>query len=379
MSSETYETFSKFAGARVKNDDRLEQVCEVIDELPCTDLLSLLTIASGKRSSSVSISDIMNGNRFHEPSTVSQRDFHWLEGQIMDSFDEDVEFVDLSPLQPFGINKTLANTNQKNVVSTLRRSEANADATTALFRVAMQRFGSLPDGRDFVRIASNVRTVRAQTFDEDTKFLPHFKVFGEASVGKQNGQFGSRELELLIEHLGTEVDIIDKLASSERSNIAEIQISLGNLALLGDLANRGGIDIDEARRNTINPGYNLIDEQQLDIPEYLSLDTPEIGKVLKGMGFKRGVKITEIVKQKIDEKCPDLLPRIKLHLGRIAGIGYYKHICYKITASNSQDIKIPIADGGTTDWATKVSQNKQLFSVVSGIGTELACQHLITK
>jgi hypothetical protein len=323
--------------------------------------------------------DVMNGNRFHQPSIVSQRDFHWLEGIIMDSLDGDVDFVELSPLQPFGINKVLANTSQKNVVSALRRSEANADATTALFRVAMQRFGSLPDGSDFVRIASNIRTVRAQTFDENTKFLPHFKVFGEVSVGKQNDQFGSRELDLLIEHMSTEVDIIDKLAFSERSNVSKIQISLGNLALLEDLIDRGRVDIDEARRNTINPNYSLVNEQQLDIPEYLSLDTTEIGKKLKAMGFKRGVKIIEIVKQKIDEKRPDFTPRIQLHLGRIAGMGYYKHICYKIAASNNQDINIPIADGGTTNWATKVSQNKQLFSVVSGIGTELVCQHLITK
>ncbi|MCL5113187.1 MAG: hypothetical protein M1554_01755 [Patescibacteria group bacterium] len=379
MSSETYESLSKFAGTRVKNDNRLEQTCEVIDELPCNDLLSLLTIASEKRSATVSTHDIMNGNRFHEPSLVSQRDFHWLEGVIMDSLDDNVDFVELSPLQPFGINKVLANTNQKNIVSTLRRSEANSDATTALFRVALQRFGSLLYGGDFVRIASNIRTVRAQTFDKNTKFLPHFKVFGEASVGKQNSQFGSRELDLLLEHLGTEVDIIDKLASSERSNISNIQIRLGNLALLEDLANRGRVNIDEARRNTISPDYNLINEQKIDIPEYISLATPAIGTALKAMGFKRGVKITEIVKQKIEEKRPDLIPRIQLHLGRIAGIGYYKHICYKIAASNNQDINIPIADGGTTGWATKVSQDKQLFSVVSGIGTELVCQYLITK
>lgn len=378
MPGETFRTFSQFAGKRVANDPELEQACDVIDNLPCTDLLSLLTVASHTRSAQVSPRELIDGNRFHRSSNVPQRDFHWLEGVIHDAIGEEIDFVELSPLQPFGINRQLADTNQKNIVSALRRSEANADATTALFRIALQRYASGIDGAEGLRIATNTRTVRAQSFGENTSFLPHFKVFGQVSVGSQSEDYGSKELEAIVDHMGSEIDIMDKLATSERSNIKNIDICVGNIALLGDLIDKGIVDAVEARQNTSNPDYSFIKQNNLDIPEYLSLSENDVIKNLKELGFQRGVKVTEKLKQNIETLRPDILPKVRLHLGRVAGIGYYRHICYKLTAENNDGV-IPIADGGSTDWATKITGNKQLYTVTSGIGTELVCQYLLTK
>jgi hypothetical protein len=378
MASESFVAFSNLTGSRIAHDSNIEAACEVIDQMPFADLLSMLTVVSQTRSNRTTAREVIDGNRFHAPSNVSDKDFHWLEGLILDSVNDDTDMVELSPLQPFGINRTLAGTNQKNIVSALRRSEVDADATTALFRIALQRYLKA-DGSDNtnVRVGSNVRTVRAQIFDTKTNFLPHFKVFGVVSVGKQTGEFGSQELTTLVEHLGTEVDIIDKLGASERSNMANIHISIGNLALLSDLAVRGDVDLVEARRNTINPEYSLIAANDLDMPEYVPLDDPNLQGTLAGLGFRHGLRVSEKIRQKIETNRPDLLPRVSLHLGRVAGIGYYKHICYKLEATNMDGVTIPVADGGSTDWATKVTGNKQLYTVSSGVGTELVCQYLI--
>lgn len=376
MTGETFSGFSDLAGHRISDDPRVEQACNTLDELSCTDLSSLLTITSHVRSKSATMHDLIEGNRFHVPATVNQRDLHWVEGVIMKS-SEDIDFVELSPLQPFGINSVLAGTNQKNVVSALRRSEVNADATTALFRVALNKFLESPDKED-IRVASNTRTVRAQTFDPGTKFLPHFKVFGEVTVGTQSSDYGLREVEALVRHLGTEVDIMEKLAVSEKSEIKDTKISIGNLVFFHDLAEQGRINTEDARRNTANSSYSLVQANVLDIPEYMPLDSPTLEKDLKDFGLKRGLKILAKLRAALQEQRPDLFARTNLHLGRIAGTGYYRHVCYKMTATNYNELTIPIADGGTTDWATKCTSNKQLFSVSSGIGTELVAQHLIS-
>lgn len=378
MASETFTSMSRFAGSRISDNSHLETACETLDELPCTDLLSMLTVISQTRSNSVTLREVIDGNRFHAPSNVSPRDFHWLEGIILDSVADNLEFVELSPLQPFGINRMLAGTNQKNIVSALRRSEVDADATTALFRIALQKYIKSEPMSDDVRIGSNVRTVRAQIFDSSTNFLPHFKVFGEVTVGKQSERYGSQEVKTLTDHLCTEVDVLDKVAASERSNAEELRISIGNLALLSDLISQGRVDIDEARRNTINPDYSLIEANGLDIPEYVDFSTPDLSSTLTDLGFKHGRKITEKMRQSLEDQRPDLLSRIRLHLGRVAGIGYYKHLCYKIEATNREGVGLPVADGGSTGWAAKVTNNKQLYTVTSGIGTELVCQYLLS-
>jgi hypothetical protein len=71
------------------------------------------------------------------------------------------------------------------------------------------------------------------------------------------------------------------------------------------------------------------------------------------------------------------MPILMLDLRRIAGIGYYRHLCYHITAQNEQGEVLPIGDGGSTDWMEKVTGRKDLYCVSSGIGTELLGQYFI--
>jgi len=371
MASETFEQYSALVGERAHSHG-LEQACKTLDQMPCTDLLSLLTVMSNVRSKDVDLSTIIKGNRFHQPSAVSQRSFHMVESEIFDAL-PNVDFVDLSPLQPFGTNAVLAGTNEKNVVAALRRSEVNADATSALFRLALGRL--IVDNSETVRFASNVRTTRAQVFDPKTKFLPHFKVFAEVSVGKQGVHYGERELETLADHLSTEVDVIHRVSQLNGAGIKNIHTTIGNVLFAQDMIDRNLVDETEVRRNTSNPSYNVLEQAGIDAPKELPFNDTDLTKNLKELGFRRGARVMASFQSVIQERYPKLLPGLVLDLGRIAGLGYYKHTTYKINAENNNGLLLPLSDGGTTNWAENCTNNKQLFCVSSGIGTELLCNY----
>lgn len=371
----TFSLFSDFAGSRIAESKEIRQACETLDSLECRDLLSLLVFMSQHRLGGVAIKEVIEGNRFHSPSEVSQRDFHAIEDKIFEVLPE-VEFIELSPLQPFGTNSLLAGTSIKNVVPSLRRSEVNADATTSLFRESLERFRQ--DSQKPIRLAANVRTTRAQVFEEGSRFLPHFKMFAEVSIGEQGEIYSEQELLSLIGHLTTEINILKRSIDTGRFRIPEYEVSVGNLQLIQDLIDRGVVDGSAVRQNTTAHNFNVLDDSGISLPKTIPMTTDNIGDVLKDLGFNRGLRITQLFQDLLLKNAPEQAQHISLDLSRIAGIGYYKHICYRIQAKNEDGLWLPLADGGTTTWAEKILQNKAVYTTTSGIGTELLCRYFMT-
>jgi len=370
----TYIEVDQMVGSRLSAQPGVRDMCDTLDALPCSDLVTVLTMMSKGRAEVVTPQEVQRGNRFHEPSDVSPRTFHKIESLIFNT-QPDLEFVELSPLQPFGTNTALAGISEKNVVAALRGSEVNADATTALFRVSLDRFLGC-GGEDKTTVAANVRTVRAQQYQKGSKLLPHFKVFAEVTVGKQGRQYGRAELASLAGHLATEVDTLDAVAASDFSKLARLSISASNLLFSRQLVERGELDVAGARTATRLLGQvSLVEGAKT--PESIPLATPNLGEQLREMGFTKGVRVAELFQGILAEDHPALLSRIKLDLRRVAGIGYYRHMCYKIIGFDDNDDPVPLVDGGTTNWAERVTNNKQLYTVTSGLGTELLARHLM--
>lgn len=342
----------------------LAEACDVLDALSCSDLQSVLTLMSERRARQVNARSVVTGNRFHQPAEVSQRRFHEVEAVIFAML-EDVEFVELSPVQPFGINTVLADISAKNVVSALRGCEVNADATTALFRVALARQEATADP---VRLAANVRTVRAQAFDPGSKLLPHFKVFAQVSVGRQGPHYGDAELRALARHLVCELAVLHAVFDAFAVADVRLDVSIGNVLFSRELAEAGVIDVPRSGRaaHTVT-----------DIPERLPFGADDLGGTLRDLGFNRGVKVTELFREIIAADAPELLPRLWLDLRRRYGVGYYQHICYKIAAFHPVVGRVPLSDGGTTNWPQTALGHRRLFCAASGVGTELLCRHLI--
>ncbi len=309
--------------------------------------------------------DLLKKDRFTVPSGVSQRTFAAVERVFFDHF-SDLEFVELSPLQAIGINKVLGDVNGKKVIPTIRGQEVNADATTALFLEAYKR--KVPE----IRLATHARTTRAKIFDPKSKFLPHFKVFAEVSLGVNGSPFGRNEVMALIRHLQDEISVLKQIQKTLPNNIAHFNIYISNLCFVRELVERQGPIV--ANTNTVEMGSKILESANL--PRLLPVNE-NLVETIRSLGFSKGLRILQMF---VDNVMPLNFGGEKLvfDLSRSAGANYYRHLAYKITATSQAGDVLPLADGGTNDWVMKMNSNKQAYAVTSGIGTELLAQNFIT-
>jgi len=378
----TQQHLEDFTGKRFSDNEQIKQLTELIDALSCRDLLYVLTAVSASRAHDWTVNEALKGNRSHEPSVVDQRLFHLIDGMFFDGFPE-VEFVELAPLQPFALNRVLTDISAKNVVSALRRSEVNADISTALFRLAFEKLRAANLEGNF-RMAGHTRVTRSMSFDDQSKFLPHFRMFGQLSVGREteaiNPEFGNKELQLLAAHLAGEVAVLDRMSADPRFALKGITIELGNVAFMSELIEKQLVDPEEINKKTIDPNYDPFTSFNLTWPREMPLSSPDLLRTIQDTGITRGLSAVRKFIAILEQDYPDLLSRITFQLNRVAGAGYYKTICYHITGLDEQGEKIPLADGGSTKWGKIATNgNKKVYTVSSGIGTELLAQYFIRK
>lgn len=354
------EQVERFFGSRGAQAAR---AAESLDELSSADLSSVLTLVSEHRARLRSVADATRQSRFHQPSPVSPRIMHAVESLVFD-IDRDTEYVDLSPLQPFGVNRALTGINQKNVVSALRQSEVNADITTALFTECLAR------EVETIRLAAHCRSVRAQKFPEGSPLLPHFKMWASVSLGRHGTTDGhDNELATLADHLAREVEVVDRVVDQMGVPGVSVKVSISNVLLSRQLAEAGVIEIPHVK--VIHPG------SVADVPADSDFATSADAEHLVGLGLTKGAHVTGLFRSVLAERHPQLLGRLVLDLHRKYGVGYYQHVCYKIGAGLPDGNRVPIADGGTTDWARVATRNRHRFLVTSGIGTELLSRYLV--
>ena len=343
--------------------EEIGKACLSLDALSCSDLNSVLIAMSESRSRTINSSEVIIGNKFHKESPVNPRLLHRVE-EVFYGNNPKLEFIDISPLQPFGINTLLTGTSEKKVVASLRGSEANADPTTALFRYAYSRVIS-SDSKNTVRLATNSRSVRAQNFGENSKLFQHFKTFSEVTVGSHDAHYGRQELSSLIDHVAYETRCLQDIIGGDN-----IRVYVSNLLFTKELKDRGDINLDILRSQMRN--YNKSDYTNNKSATLSQKDFVE--KCLDDLELYKGRKLFRLFIDLVEEKHPELLDVLELDINRVAGINYYRHMCYKIIGLRADGEPFPLGDGGTTDWAQKVGSNKQLYTVTSGVGTEILAQ-----
>lgn len=377
----TFGTLLRYADGKYKKIQGMEDLGKRMDEVKPRHLEDIFVANSIKRAKEATSREVLYGNRFHTPSQIDQRELHSIEGIIFKEM-PDIQFVELSPLQPLGLNEVLAGIRENNVVAAVRRSEVNADITASLFRTAYSKLENTPNLIN-VTLAGNSRITRAQDFKENTKFLPHFKMFGEVSVGREtdmsNPEGGKSELETFADHLAREVKVLDAVKRDPRFKMKDVNIQLGNVGFMRELIGKGLVNKAEIIKHTGDPGYKVFEEFNIDLPRSIELDSPYLSKIIENSGLTKGVRALDAFNTIFSNKYPELISRTELSLDRIAGAGYYKNMAYKITASNEDGEVVPLVDGGTTKWAHRFSGSKKFYTVVSGIGTELLCQYFIRR
>lgn len=375
MSRNVQNRLTKLVGSQSTNSGLL-QACNALESMPGTDLTKLLVILFDERVQKVSTKHIIEGNRFHQPSTVSPRIFNIVERLIYDNVPSDVELVELSPLQPFGADYVLADISATNVIPALRGSQVTADVASSLFRLAYAKFGENTDNVRPIHFAASSRSTRAQQYPANSGFLPHFKCFAQTTIGNSSSS-AANEIQVFSQHLANTVGILDKISALPESPITNMKIYVGHTGITKSLIEKGVVDTCELRKNTGTPGYDIVSKFGLNMPRELSFDNPDLEKQLEDLGLGNIISSIRDFKSIIEKEYPDLLSRLWLDLARIRDFKYYKHMTLRVMLTNCTGTVLQVADGGTTNWAARCASNRRLYTVVSALGTELLCKHFI--
>lgn len=374
-------TMTKRIVDRIIQEAGVPNLLEILMKLPRTDLQSLLLEIYEKRVSDLSCRDLKQQyreNRFVSPCTVSQRELLKFDQIAYDILPKDFEPIELSPVAPLGVNSILARINQKTVLSTIRNVEVVADPTTVLaLECARRRKEKLQknyQNADYVKLATSNRSLRLQVFSRESGFTPHFKTFTLATAGRDVGFERFEEL-TCIEHLSFYLDLLEALNKIGYST-RDVRVSFSDIRITEALIEKFNLDRHEIGRNTQNDRFNLFERYDINLPA-LTFDPADIPiESIRRYQVERYVEFLLIVHYKIVLKLRQKYPSIEFNfdLQRIAGIGYYQGLCFKLKARNKAGRIYPLADGGCVDWTQKLIESKKERLLISGFGSELFCK-----
>ena len=347
-----------------------------------TDLISLLLVLYEKIAGRLGVNDVFRQyfeNRFVQPCDLSQRDLVALDNLIYSIIPDGFESIELSPVNPLGVNSILARVSQKNVLSTVRNVEVSADITTALALECARRRANLlradPKNEEEVSLCSSQRSIRLQQFDRIPGFTAHFRVFGACTAGRDVGH-ESFEARNLTKHIDLYLDLL-RILNKEGYYLEDIAVSISDIRIAETVIRQTGADRRIIGLNTQINSFNLFDYCRINLPArvYDLSDIPqtEIAKYQLQKSFDYLGQIQGKAVKTLRLRYPNFC--FLFDISRIAGIGYYESLCFKITAKNKAGQRFPIVDGGLVDWTKKLLQSRKERLFISGFGSELFCRN----
>ncbi len=369
---------------RISNSVGVDNILKTLLSIPPRDMQSLLLYVYEQRARSGSILNLvkqMRKNRFVEPSDISQKILARFDHLAYSILPEEFVGVEFSPLVPFGTNSLLAGTNQKNVMSTVRNVEVTADPTTALAFECVRRREDLLKlgiGKDNdVKIATSQRNVRLQNFEKIPGFKAHFKVFALATAGEIRDNI-SFEKESMTEHISFYLSLLDSLSRNGHT-FSDVSVYISDIRIANSLIKQFGLDRKQLGRETQNAKFHLFKQLHIDFPPLTSSVNTLSSNQLKPYKMEKFVKDLLTIEREVIDGLKWKFPNINFlfDLQRIAGIGYYSNLCFKITACDREDDSVPLTDGGFVNWTQKLLNSIKERLLISGIGTEILCQHFL--
>jgi hypothetical protein len=289
-----------------------------------------------------------------------------MEGMIYETIPEKFQAIELSPVNPFGLNALLTKVNQKNVLSTVRNIEVIADITTALALECARQRQRTPNVQ--VDICTNQRTLRLQKYEKGSGFSPHFRIFAMCSAGRDFGH-DLFEKGNLVTHISAYLNILNRakemgyFLKDITITLSDIQITERVLSVLEFEKKDLGKNI---RSGAIKNQLNLdLPQRTLDLKE---IPTQSILKYRIAENIERLGKVGNEVFRQLIKSFPHLT--FLFEMNRLEGIGYYQNFCFKIEAKNPEGKIYQLVDGGFTDWTQVLLSNQKERLLTSGLGTE---------
>ncbi len=314
---------------RIQRETGIPELIEVlVERLNPTDLQSLLLEVYRRRTVGVKPAQLLERyehDRFVRPSDLAPGVMADFERFVWSLLPDDYTAVELSPLCPLGTNAVVATVDQNKVVTTIRNTEVVADATNVLALECASRrrllLRSDSQSRERVHLCTSHRVVRGQAYQAAPGVLPHFRLLGLCTAGRDEGSF-QFETTSLVEQI-----------------IFYLQL-LHEVSQLGYLAHPLRVtltDLEQGRREPI---------------------------------------LTEQVLKPLINNYPDIL--CEFDPGRKTGRGYYVGACFHIYATTSAGTELELIDGGFTTWTQQVLSNNKERLLISGLGTERLCSQFNT-
>src|SRR5258708_5158232 len=227
---------------RIAAETGVPDLADRLARLSPSDLNSLLLEIF--RTRPVTPADLMRAaSPLTAPSAVDPR--------VMNAFDRTAfsvargfDALDLSPVDPLGLNRTLGGIDQNNVLSALRGVEISGDPTSALALEAARR---RKRGEKTVHLCASHRCVRMQPF-EVPGFTPHFRLFGLATAGRDRGSLDF-EISALGEHIRFYLDLLRELNRGDFRFDAPL-VEISDTRVTRALLEAKGVSWEDARRSS---------------------------------------------------------------------------------------------------------------------------------
>ncbi|MBN2197596.1 hypothetical protein JW698_00110 [Candidatus Wolfebacteria bacterium] len=346
---------------------------ENLKKMPGEDLQALLIALYDKKSKDLEPKDILRQvreSRFLEPSKISFKELNSFDSNAIEMLGDDVEAIELSPVGPLGSTSVLSRISQKSIITTSRNNEVLSDASPLLAIEYEKR--RKKGATKSVHLFTSHRVIRAQNFDKIKGFIPHFRAMFLLSGDKFLGRWELIE-SFLEKHIDYYLCIIKNAVTSKNFNVNKVEVSVSNLMILENLISGLKLDRNLIMKNTQNPDFNLFKDNNIEIPININIQENIDNEILNKYGVKKAYEY-------LLRNCKSLMDNLKIKypdvdfvfdLARVAGIGYYDNLCFKISAQNKEGEWYPLADGGFTDWTQKLAYSKKEICLTSGLGSEL--------
>lgn len=318
-------------------------------------------------SPSTLLDNYQNKHSLYQPAKIDPRIYNEISNIFFDTVCNDFECIELSPINPFGLNASLTATSQNNVLSSVRNSEVVSDSSISMALECAYRIKKLKI--DKINLASSTRILRTQNYGngKKTHWSQHFRACSLVSSFRNTS---NNMFQLLQLQLDNWLNVIEKL--KENLDIEQINLNLCFIPLVKEIFQTHGIDLDNILCNTVNPNYNIFEKYGVQLPNNIESER-DIDLIRTTKDYLLSIRnVYNIFYSNVIILLKNKHEKVKfnLQLNRKSGLTYYDDICYEIEVVFKDGKSLVLIDGGINDWIGKILSDSKEKCITSGMGLE---------
>jgi hypothetical protein len=327
--------------ARVCREVGVPDLVERLSErIAPTDLQAVLLELARTRGKSRTPADLMAQHARDRTVSAAGCDARALGRLVVAAFDAvpGYEAVELSPVEPVGLNTVLGGIDQNNILATVRATEVVADPTVGLALCAAAR---RREGASVVRLCAAHRVLRQQPFEPPAP--QHFRLFALVTAARSQTDHRS-EVEAIAEHVHAHLAVI------------------GAARVLG-----AGLEHTVVRISDTEV-HRAIAETGVQVEADVSRPSDAIPRAI-ARRLGRRMRRLEAAAAALGPVCDVSQSRVLVDLTRTDGNAYYNGLQLRIDAVwNGQPREL--VDGGSVDWTARLLSDRREQLFTSGVGLE---------